>query len=46
MEWHIFVGLLSCVHAGELKEEFLMCKSLETTTKIVDILEKVDNFFQ
>ena len=35
-----------CVHAGELKEEFLMCESLETTTKAVDIVEKMDNFFQ
>ena len=33
------------VHAGELKEEFLMCENLETTTKSVDILEKMDNFF-
>ena len=34
------------VHAGELKEEFLMCKSLKTTTKAVDIVEKMDNFVQ
>ena len=34
------------VHAGELKEEFLMCKSLETTTKVVNVLEKMDHFFQ
>ena len=33
------------VHAGELKEEFLMCKGLETTRKVVDIVEKIDNFF-
>ena len=33
-------------HAGELKEEFLMCESLETTSKGVDVLEKMDNFFQ
>ena len=33
-------------HAGELKEEFLMCKSLEMTTKWVKVLEKMDNFFQ
>ena len=34
------------VHAGELKEEFLMCESLETTTKAVNVLEKMDHFFQ
>ena len=34
------------VHAGDLKEEFLMCESLETTTKAVDVLEKMDHFFQ
>ena len=33
------------VHAGKLKKEFLMCESLETTTKAVDIVEKMDNFF-
>ena len=32
-------------HAGELKEEFLICESLETTSKGVDVLEKMDNFF-
>ena len=31
--------------AGELKEEFLICESLETTSKGVDVLEKMDNFF-
>ena len=31
--------------AGKLKEEFLMCESLETTSKGVDVLEKMDNFF-
>ena len=34
------------VHAGELNEEFLMCESLETTIKAVNISEKMDNFFQ
>ena len=34
------------VHAGELKEKFLMCESLETTTKAVNVLEKMDRFFQ
>ena len=34
------------MHACELKEEFLMCESLETTTKAVDVLEKMDHFFQ
>ena len=34
------------VHAGELKEEFLKCESLETITKAVDVLEKMDHFFQ
>ena len=34
------------VHAGELKEEFLMCESLETITKAVNVLEKMDHFFQ
>ena len=34
------------MHAGELKEEFLICDSLETTTKAVDIAEKMGNFFQ
>ena len=33
-------------HAGKLKEEFLTCKSVETTTKRVNVLEKMDNFFQ
>ena len=34
------------VHAGEWKEEFLKCESLETTTKAVNVLEKMDHFFQ
>ena len=34
------------VHAGKLKEEFLMCESLETTTKAVNVMEKMDHFFQ
>ena len=34
------------VHAGVLKGEFLMCESLETTTKAVDVLEKMDHFSQ
>ena len=34
------------VNAGELKEEFLTSESLETTTKAVDVLEKMDHFFQ
>ena len=28
------------VHAGELKEEFLMCDSIESTTKAVNFVEK------
>ena len=35
------------VHFWKLKEEFLMCESLETTTKVEntkDIVEKINNF--
>ena len=34
------------VHAGELKEEFLMCESLETTKKRLIFWKKMDNFFE
>ena len=33
------------MHAGELKEEFVMCESLEMTTKASNVLEKIDNYF-
>ena len=34
------------VRDGHLKEEFLFCKSLETTTKALDVFEKVQVFFE
>lgn len=34
------------VHAGAIKEEFLFCSPLETTSKGSDILAKVNTFFE
>ena len=31
---------------GDLKEEFLFCKTLDTTTKAEDVMEIVNNFFE
>ena len=33
------------MHKGDLKEEFLFCSDLETTTKSGDILAKIESFF-
>jgi len=33
-------------HAVELKEESLMCVSLETTIEVTDDQEKMNNFYQ
>ena len=33
------------IHSGDIKEEFLFCSDLKTTTKSVDILEKIRTFF-
>ena len=34
-----------CVHQKNLKEEFLFCERLETTTKAVDVFELIQSFF-
>ena len=34
------------IHKGNLKEDFLMCESLETTTKAIDVFEKLEAFFE
>ena len=34
------------IHEGDLKEEFLMCESLESTTKAIDVFEKLEGFFE
>uniref|UniRef100_UPI00358E95EF SCAN domain-containing protein 3-like n=1 Tax=Myxine glutinosa TaxID=7769 RepID=UPI00358E95EF len=33
------------IHSDDIKEEFLFCRALETTTKAVDVMEKVSTFF-
>ena len=33
------------IHLEDVKEEFLFCSELETTTKSVDIMEKITTFF-
>uniref|UniRef100_UPI00358EFF27 zinc finger BED domain-containing protein 5-like n=1 Tax=Myxine glutinosa TaxID=7769 RepID=UPI00358EFF27 len=33
------------IHSDDIKEEFLCCSALETTTKAVDVMEKVSTFF-
>ena len=33
------------IHFEDIKQEFLFCSELETTTKSVDIMEKVTTFF-
>uniref|UniRef100_UPI00358F67E6 SCAN domain-containing protein 3-like n=1 Tax=Myxine glutinosa TaxID=7769 RepID=UPI00358F67E6 len=33
------------IHSDDIKEEFLFCSALETTTKAVDVMEKVSTFF-
>jgi len=44
---HVFLGLLSIhtVHAVALKEEVLMCVSLETTSEVTDDQEEMQNFY-
>jgi len=34
------------IHAVELKEEFLMCKILETTSKVTDDQEEMNHLYQ
>ncbi|XP_068240097.1 zinc finger BED domain-containing protein 5-like [Palaemon carinicauda] len=34
------------INSGDIKDEFLFCSALETTTKADDIMEKVSTFFQ
>ena len=34
------------VHEKKFKEEFLLCRELETTTKAQDVSELIDSFFQ
>ena len=34
------------VYEKEFKEEFLLCRELETTTKVQDVFVLIDNFFQ
>ena len=34
------------IHEGDLKEEFLMCESLASTTKAIDVFEKFKGFFE
>ena len=33
------------VHDGDLKKEFLFCLPLQTTTRGIDVFEKVNEFF-
>ena len=33
------------IHLGDVKEEFLFCSELKTTTRSADILEKIKTFF-
>ena len=33
------------IHSDDIKEEFLFCEALETTTKSVDVMNKVSIFF-
>ena len=33
------------IHLGDVKEEFLLCSELKTTTKSADIMEKIKTFF-
>ena len=32
------------IHSGDIKDEFLFCNSLETTTKADDVMEKISTF--
>lgn len=34
------------IHSDDIKEEFLFCSALETTTKGEDIMEKINTFFE
>ncbi|XP_068234222.1 zinc finger BED domain-containing protein 5-like [Palaemon carinicauda] len=34
------------INSGDIKDEFLFCSALETTTKADDVMEKVSTFFQ
>jgi len=45
-ELQVFLGLPSIhtVHAVEVKEKFLMCVSLETTSEETDDQEEINNF--
>ena len=33
------------IHSDDIKEEFLLCSELETTTKSEDIMVKINTFF-
>ena len=33
------------IHLGDIKEEFLFCGELETTTRSADIMGKIETFF-
>ena len=33
------------IHLGDIKEEFLFCSELKTTTKSADIMEKIKKLF-
>jgi len=48
VELHVFLGLPSIhtVQYMQLKEEFLMCVSLETTSEVTDDQEEMNNFCQ
>ena len=48
VELHVFLGLPSIrtVHGVELKEELLMCVSLETTSEVTNDQEEMNNFYQ
>ena len=48
VQLHVFLGLPSIhtVHAVELKEELLMCASLEMSSEVTDDQEEMYNFFQ
>lgn len=34
------------VHSSDIKEDFLFCAALDTTTKLEDIMEKISTFFE
>ena len=44
-KWAYLLVCCRYVHAGELKEEFLTSESFKTTTKAVDVMEKINCFF-